>query len=160
MLSTGLTVRSRPFPDLTTFVSSASYEPLGPLTQLAFGNGTTQRITYDLRYRPLENKLVKTGSLADYLYAEDPVGNITQIHDALNAGYNRDLGYDDLNRLITANSGSLLWGNSGNGYTYDSMGNMKTLKLGSELASFAYSGTLPLLTSVNESGKPHPLSRG
>ncbi len=139
------------------FVTSANYEPFGPLTQLVFGNGSKQTFSFDQRYRPTEDKLVNGATtIADYSYAEDSVGNITQIHDSTNAAYNRDFAYDDLNRLTTANSGSSLWGTlSGNGYTYDLMGNLKTIQLGSgRTASFAYSGTTPRLTSVTENGTP------
>src|SRR6202140_2706299 len=144
----------------TTYVSSATYEPFGPLSTIAFGNSATQTLSYDLRYRPSENKLVKGSTLADYLYQEDAVGNITQIHDALTAGYNRDFGYDDLNRLTTANSGTSLWGTTtGNGYTYEAMGNLTSLPLGAgRLASFAYSGTLPKLASVTENSSNRPVS--
>ncbi|HYR27105.1 MAG TPA: hypothetical protein VEU30_01480 [Thermoanaerobaculia bacterium] len=37
------------------------------------------------------------------------MGNITGIADVLDAGYSRSFGYDDLNRLVTANSGPALW---------------------------------------------------
>ncbi|MBV8365331.1 MAG: hypothetical protein JO194_02430 [Candidatus Eremiobacteraeota bacterium] len=144
-----------------TYVSSASYEPFGPIQQLVFGNGSTQTFSYDQRYRPSEDKLVHGATtIADYLYQEDAVGNITQINDNTNSGYNRTFGYDDLNRLTTANSGASLWGTAtGNGYTYDLMGNMKTLQLGpGRTASFAYSGTLPKLTSVAENGTPRSVS--
>jgi RHS repeat-associated protein len=91
---------------------------------------------------------------------EDSVGNITGITDALNAGYNRTFAYDDLNRLGTANSGTALWGSAtGNGYTYDAMGNMLGLKLGtSRTVTFNYraggvgSTGLPQLASVTENG--------
>jgi len=150
----------------TTYVSSASYEPFGPISQLISGSGaaqTTQTFTYDLRYRPSENKLVNgSGTLADYLYQEDLVGNVTQINDNTpnNAGYNRAFGYDDLNRLTTANSGTSLWGTaSGNGYSYDSMDNLKSIQLGSgRTTSFAYSGTLPKLTTVTDNGTPRSVS--
>ncbi|MBV8365333.1 MAG: RHS repeat protein [Candidatus Eremiobacteraeota bacterium] len=144
-----------------TYVSSASYEPFGPIAKLVFGNGSTQTFSYDQRYRPSEDKLVNgSTTIADYLYQEDAVGNITQINDNTNSGYNRSFGYDDLNRLTTANSGASLWGTAtGNGYTYDLMGNMKTLQLGSgRTASFAYSGTTPKLTSVTENGTPRSVS--
>ena len=90
----------------TSFVSSTSYAPFGPETQLSFGNATTRTATFDQRYRPSEIKLAKgTTALADYLYQEDPVGNITQIHDGLDASYNRDFSYDDLFRLTGASTG-------------------------------------------------------
>ncbi|MBV8172719.1 MAG: RHS repeat protein [Candidatus Eremiobacteraeota bacterium] len=144
-----------------TYVSAASYEPFGPIAKLVFGNGSTQTFSYDQRYRTSEDKLVNGSmTIADYLYQEDAVGNITQINDNTNAGYNRAFGYDDLNRLTTANSGSSLWGTAtGNGYTYDYMGNLKTIQLGSgRTASFSYSGTTPKLTSVTENGTPRSVS--
>ncbi len=137
-----------------TLVSSVLYAPFGPRTQISFGNSTVQALTYNQRYQISENKLSGSSTIADYLYAEDGVGNITQIHDATNATYNRDFGpYDDLNRLTTATSGSSLWGSgTGNGYNYDKMGNITSLQLGTlHTASFSYSGTLPKLTSVTDS---------
>jgi YD repeat-containing protein len=142
----------------TNFVTSANYLPFGPEGQVTFGNGTTKSMTYDARYRPLENKLTSgLGVLADYQYSEDAVGNITAIRDAVDPGYNRDFGYDDLNRLTRANSGSSLWG--AGTYTYDAMGNMLSLSLGAQRQSaFAYSGTLPKLTSVTENGSARAVS--
>ena len=87
--------------------------------------------------------------IADYVYQTDAAGNITQIHDAVSPTYNRDFGYDDLNRLTTANSGTSLWGSGG--YQYDAMGNMTSLHLGSRNLTFAYDGTTPRLTSVSGS---------
>ena len=68
------------------------------------------------------------GPIASYTYGHDPAGNITAIHDALDPTYNRDFAYDDLHRLTTANSGTALWGNGT--FTYDAMGNLQTLALG------------------------------
>src|SRR5206468_4846614 len=55
-------------------------------------------------------------------------GNIMSIHDATDATYNRDFGYDDLNRLVTANTGTALWGTGS--YAYDAMGNLMSRSLG------------------------------
>ena len=134
----------------SSFVTAASYLPYGPLASLTYGNGTTKTMQYDARYRPTENKLTTASAvIADYVYQNDGVGNITQIHDAVNATYNRDFGYDDLNRLTTANSGASLWGTGS--YEYDAMGNMTSLHLGSRNLSFAYNGTTPRLMSVSGS---------
>jgi len=144
----------------STIVTSATYAPFGPMTALAFGNGTTQTMSYNQRYLPHENKLVGSTTIADHLYSEDPVGNITGISDQLNSGYARTFGYDDLNRLTTANSGASLWGTAaGNGYTYDAMGNMTASKLGTtDTTTFAYqpgaglSTGLPLIKSFVSNG--------
>ena len=148
----------------TQIVNSATYAPYGPLTSLVLGNGTTngttQTTVYDLRYRPSDNKLVNTvtqTSIADYLYAEDPVGNITQIHDNLNNNYNRDFTYDDLNRLLRNDSGSSLWAHATN--AYDSIGNLTSANI--ERLTFAYvqngsSQNTPKLASVTASPNPLP----
>jgi len=142
----------------TTYVASASYLPFGPEAQLTFGNGTTQTRSYDLRYRPLENRLDGSASpIADYLYNEDPAGNVTAIHDAMDAAFNRDFGYDDLFRLTGAATGDALWGPGS--YQYDPMGNMTSLALGSSrTATFSYNGSLPTLASVTENGVSRPIS--
>jgi len=141
-----------------TIVSSASYLPFGPLTSIAFGNGTTRTMQYDNRYRPMENKLTgPSGTIADYTYLEDSAGNITQIHDATDARYNRDFGYDDLNRLTTANSGTLLWG--AGGYSYDAMGNTLSSSLGNwKTTSSTLAGTTPKLNAVVENGTSRSVS--
>ena len=142
----------------TTIVSSAAYLPFGPMKQLSFGNGTTKTTTYDQRYRPADITLNgPSGPLAHSTYAEDNAGNITQIHDAMDPTYNRDFGYDDLNRLTTANSGISLWGSGS--YTYDAMGNMLSSSLGtSRTTSSTYLGTTPKLTSVVENGVTRPVT--
>jgi len=105
------------------FVSSASYLPFGPATRLEYGNGAVKSMQYDTRYRLTQNT-VTAGSTtaANYQYGYDPAGNVTEISDLLDSTYDRDFGYDDLNRLSVANSGSSLWGTGG--MTYDGMGNM------------------------------------
>jgi RHS repeat-associated protein len=131
-----------------SIVASATYLPFSPITELAFGNDTTRTMTYTSRYLPSENQLVgPEGTIAHYTYATNAAGDITQIHDASSAAYNRDFAYDDLHRLVTATSGASLWGTGG--YTYDAMGNMKTLTLGTRSLTFNYSGTTPKLQSVS-----------
>lgn len=136
--------------DGAPLVTSASYEPFGPRSETAFANGTIQRWTGDTRYQPVTNTLLRgTTPLATYRYETDDAGNITAIHDELDAAFNRDFGYDDLNRLTRADGGTALWGNGS--YAYDAMGNLQTLALGgARNALFAYEGTTPKLTSVTE----------
>jgi len=123
-------------------VNSVVYEPFGPLKTITFGNGLSQTIAHSTRYLPTTNTI---GGLLTVSYSEDAAGNVTALHQA-NVAYNRDFDYDDLNRLITATGGSSLW-NSGS-YTYDAMGNLTSLALGSAASTFNYSGTTPKLTSV------------
>ena len=135
----------------TPYVTSASYLPFGPLTSLTFGNGTAETRTFDQRYSAATIQLSTAGGLlANYTYATDGAGNVTQINDLTDSAYNRTFGYDDLNRLISANSGVSLWG--AGGYTYDPMGNMLTSALGSKTRFFTYTGATPLISTVSADG--------
>jgi RHS repeat-associated protein len=128
-------------------IAAAAYLPFGPLTEMTYGNGTMNSRAFDSRYRPQQNTLSgPAGTIASYEYTADAGGNITQINDQLNAGYDRGFGYDDLNRLVTANTGSSLWGSGG--FSYDAMGNMLSLQIGSRSLSFAYVGTTPKIATV------------
>lgn len=167
----------------STYMSNAQYLPFGPETSLSFANGTTQMRIYDARYRIQRNTLTgPLGTIADYSYTEDMVGNITAIHDMVDATYNRDFGYDDLNRLVTANSGASLWGTGS--YRYDAMGNMLARDLGGTVEvdpnnplsrhfsaradslpapgsiheTFSYSGTTSKLSAVTYGGTDHTMT--
>lgn len=131
----------------TTFVSDATYYPFGPTKKITFGNGTAQELTFDTRYRPTANQITSgVTTIAGYSYTTDAAANIMSIHDTQDATWNRDFTYDDLNRLLTANSGSSLWGTGR--FSYDAMGNILSSTLGGSTTTFSYSGTTPKLTSV------------
>ncbi|MGN6186667.1 MAG: hypothetical protein ACTHQM_23765, partial [Thermoanaerobaculia bacterium] len=130
----------------TAIVTSAAYLPFGPVKELVFGNGTTQALTYDARYRIEENTLSSSSTIADYQYTFDGAGNITAIHDLTDNGFNRDFAYDDLNRLVTANSGLSLWGTGS--YSYDAMGNMLSQTLGPTVETWSYTGTTPKASTM------------
>ncbi len=155
-----LTVSRRECPTCTpvSIVASTSYLPFGPETDLLFGNGTHQAKAYDSRYRIAENKLTAPGSvtLADHVYTSDLAGNITVIQDSVNASFNRLFGYDDLNRLTSANTGSSLWGTGS--YSYDSMGNLLSLQVGGRTESFSYAGTTPNIATSSSQGQEFPVS--
>jgi len=162
-----------------SIVSAAVYRPFGPLSTLVYGNGATRTITYDTRYRVTENLLTAYGgsTIADYTYSNDGAGNITAIHDATDTSYDRTFTYDDLNRLLTANTGSSLW--QAGSYSYDAMGNILSRSLGMSPADdgqvlsrpgkrvslfgvsgqvdqlfFNYQGTTPKLTNVRSTQLP------
>ncbi|HKO58691.1 MAG TPA: DUF6531 domain-containing protein, partial [Thermoanaerobaculia bacterium] len=133
----------------TTLASGVKYLPFGPLAELTYGSGAVKTFDYTSRYLPAENKLTLSSTvIADYVYDNDEAGNITEIHDAVSSGYNRDFAYDDLNRLVTANTGSSLWGTGS--YTYDAAGNITAASLsGYRSDTYSYSGTTSKLSSVS-----------
>jgi RHS repeat-associated protein len=136
----------------TSYVTGAAYLPFGPLTSLGLGNGTVETRTFNARYLPATSSLTSGAStIAQYVYTNDPAGNITSITDGIDAGYSRFFGYDDLHRLIAANTGSSLWG--AGAFTYDRMGNMLTATLGGRQRTFTHHGTTPRIgTATGLSG--------
>lgn len=138
------------------YVTSASYLPFGPETSRTYGGGLAYAAAYDARYR-LTAFDVRLGAtpLADYRYAYDAAGNVTAIADALDPRYNRSFAYDDLHRLVRADSGSALWGSAT--YDYDAIGNRTAHALGSRVSTYDYETVAGAVTSrlrsVTESGR-------
>ncbi|MGN6187012.1 MAG: DUF6531 domain-containing protein, partial [Thermoanaerobaculia bacterium] len=163
-------------------ITAATYLPFGPPTSLTFGNGTVQTMAYDNRYRMAQNRLTSAGTpMAQYDYSYDSAGNVIGIADGLDSSYNRTFAYDDLNRLVTANTGTSLWLTGS--YSYDAMGNMLALRLGEirrppepgdqtrlrprtdvttlplgRVSTFTYQGSTPKLASVTTNDLEHSVS--
>lgn len=114
------------------WIWSASYLPFGPIASLVYGNGMTKSMEYDARYRLTGNRLTSpapnSSLLFDYEYHYDRVGNMTSVKDNTEHGHDRLYSYDDLNRLVAANTGPQLW--VAGSYAYDAMGNLLTRTLG------------------------------
>jgi RHS repeat-associated protein len=135
--------------NVTSYVTGASYLPFGPLASLTWGNGLVETRTFDARYQPATIELrAGAATLAHYGYAHDPAGNVTAMTDVGDPGYSRAFGYDDLGRLVTANSGEALWG--AGGYVYDATGNLDSTMLGASGRMFTYKGATPFLGRVVE----------
>lgn len=105
-----------------TYAGYAGYNALGQPATVAYGNGVTT--TYE--YRPDNNllaSLVTNNGAQDLLnltYTFDNNGNITGITDGLDAARTQNFIYDDLSRLIQAQSnvyGPLF-------YVYNQIGNI------------------------------------
>jgi YD repeat-containing protein len=172
-----------------TYVSSAAYLPFGPPVSFDYGNGLKRAMTFDARYRLITNKLFRPfpnqfNTIADYSYSYDPAGNILSIRDGADRtpDYDRTFGYDDLNRLTTANTGSALWG--AGSYSYDNMGNLTSRSLGAppvddgtilsipgrhlratkavtgqvDRLGFTFQGTTPKISFVTTNGLDHTVT--
>ncbi|MBK8594690.1 MAG: RHS repeat protein [Holophagales bacterium] len=152
VVSFGFDFADRPFSATSpsparTYVSAASYYPFGPEKSLTYGNSTVWALTRDARYQPTGMGLSGVSGVS-YTYTPDALGNLTGITDNGNTNYNRTFGYDDLNRLTTATTGSALWGATGL-FTYggtftigstptrDNL-NRRRLQLGTRDVSYGY----------------------
>ena len=128
-----------------SLVTSASYKALGPLATLAFANGLSETRLFDQRYFP---DRIQAGSLLDWDYTVDPVGNPTAISGSIGGtSYAPSFAYQDSLYFLTQGNGP--WGNRA--WTYDKIGNRLTFARTSEpTQTYAYSGTghNPKLASI------------
>ena len=119
-----------------TVVSGVTYEPFGPETALAFGNGIKGAYSYDLDYRPVAR--TETGAAAvqklGYAYfADDSVSSITDGVDGRNS---QGFGYDALERLTSASSGAGGYGSQS--FKWDPVGNISFRIVGGISTTFSY----------------------
>ena len=77
----------------------------------------------------LTNKNASGGSISEYNYTYDALGNITGISGSTNATYT----YDNQGQLLTETVGSTTWT-----YTYDTYGNMRTASDGTTTHTYTY----------------------
>ena len=124
--------------------SNISYQPFGPVSGLAFGNGITEAHSFDLDYR-LTNLTDAGIAMAQNLtYGYNAADDVLSIADAVHAGHSQNLGYDALDRLTTAAGayGSLK-------YSYDSVGNRLTETRGPNTQAYSYAAPSNRLTSIS-----------
>lgn len=109
----------------TVYAEYTGYNAMGQVAAINYGNNVSTGYTYDAlnnRLRTINTTSPTAGTLINLSYDQyDNVGNITQITDLIDSNKTRTFVYDDLNRLIEANStsygGKLI-------YQYDKIGNM------------------------------------
>jgi RHS repeat-associated protein len=122
-------------------VSSAAYEPFGPLSSLILGNGLTETRLFDARYFP---DAIQVPGRLDWDYTVDAVGNPLQILDVLTPSQARTYGYQDSQYFLTQGNGP--WGTRN--WTYDRIGNRLTEARGALTDTYGYSGGNPKLQAV------------
>lgn len=84
-----------------TVISGVQYEPFGPVSSFNYGNGLSYSASFDQDY---ELDQLQSGQEFDWLYSNDPVGNILAISDQFSGQNSQSFSYDDLYRLETAQS--------------------------------------------------------
>lgn len=142
---------------INTYINSAGYYPNGQLSSITFGNGQVTTITQSNKHYPEQLKTARNGNtLVDMTYAYDKNNNIKTIFNPVLG--NKTLGYDGVNRLISAagpwgtgntiHAGSISYDHNDNitqktmgthslGYVYDSS-NKLTNTTGSKVYAFGY----------------------
>ncbi len=134
-----------------TLVTAAGYQPYGPLSSLALGNGLIETRAFTQRYFPSAITLGSVSNLLSWTYTTDSVGNISSITDALSSANNRTYGYQDNQYFLTRGDGP--WGTRS--WTYDRIGNRLTEVHGGTTDAYTYlavpapgTGHTPILASV------------
>lgn len=111
-----------PVSGLQSLVSDVTYNAAGQLTKITYGNGTVSDYSYNPQTLRLDQ--LKTtgpgGTLQDFSYSFDAIGNVTGIADHVHTG-TQTFQYDALNRLTQA-SGTY----GAFSYAYNAVGNMTT----------------------------------
>jgi RHS repeat-associated protein len=105
-----------------TYATGVQYYPNGAIQQFTYGNGIVHSLTQNMRGLPDRSQDVDgSTSIHDDSYDYDTVGNVLAISDAVtgNRG-DRDMDYDDLNRLTSATSP--MFGTAS--YTYNALDNL------------------------------------
>ena len=86
-------------------VTSASYQPFGPVNSLTFGNGITETRSFDRDYRLTALADAGAAPLQNLTYAYDAANNVSSITDGVTSANSQTFGYDPLDRLTRASGG-------------------------------------------------------
>ncbi|MBL4606615.1 MAG: RHS domain-containing protein [Pseudomonadales bacterium] len=126
-----------------TLIDNISYLPFGPIVGYSQGNGLTTTYSYDQDYRLSSQSTVNVLSQS-YLY--DAVNNITTITDSVSPANDQFFGYDNLDRLDTAQ------GSYGDlAYSYDAVGNRQSESQDSQNTSYNYDANSQQLANLSGS---------
>jgi RHS repeat-associated protein len=108
----------------TGYVNSIDYDSQGRIRHIQYGNGTSTDYAYgqDLRLARIRTMIGGT-DLQDLNYIFDKNGNVITLTDNLRNNI-RAFGYDELDRLTSAQNIPDGMGTSDHNFQYDSIGNM------------------------------------
>jgi len=100
------------------------FSAAAPVTGLTFGNGITGTYSYDADYRPTSRLDAATSNVLSLAYTYEAADNVKTITDSVNAANSQTLGYDAMNHLNSAVSGTGGYGTWS--WTWDGVDNVKT----------------------------------
>jgi RHS repeat-associated protein len=132
--------------------TSITYEPLGPANSLTFGNGITGAYGFDQAYRATTRADTIPGGAAvnSLTYGYYNNSSVLYATDSVHAANTQSFGYDALDRMTGALSGS---GGYGQYYwTWDTNSNIATQDINSLTSNFAMTSGTNKLASVTTLG--------
>jgi len=105
----------------TPALSSIAHLPFGPVSSFSFANGINRTTTYDLDYRQTLLKDQGTAAVQNLTYSYDADDNVHIVTDAVRPTTTQTMTYDNLDRMLSATSGT--GGYGAYSWQYDSNGN-------------------------------------
>ena len=124
--------------------------PFGPMDYIYYGNNIYGPITRDYDYRISNLTLTNSSStvLQNTSYTLDGANNATGISDSVHAANAQTLGYDVINRLTSATSGTGGYGSLA--WAYDKVGNLTSSTVGSTTTTYALTSGTNRLASITQ----------
>jgi RHS repeat-associated protein len=129
-----------------------AYEPFGPMYYLTFADSENAWLGYDLdnRTNMIDYRNSSEASEMDLNYSWDADNNVTGITDTVSAANDQTLGYDVLDRLTSATSGSGGYGSLS--WAYDKVGNLTASTAGGVSYSYALNSGTNQLSGITWPG--------
>lgn len=132
-----------------TYASAITYHPGGAIAGFNYGNGVVHAMTQNARKLPAHSTdTFGTFKVIDDTTVFDQNGNVDYVTDIAGTGNqnrSKDLGYDDLDRLIVADAPNQ-WGSAT--YAYDPIDNIRSADQGARQYRYNYNATSNLLTDI------------
>ena len=111
------------------YATGVQYYPNGAIKQFTYGNAIVHTMTQNARQLPVRSTDVGGGTALDLAYSFDKNSNVSGITDYVDGRQTRTMTYDGLDRLLTTSS-VMFGGDNIARYTYDTLDNIVTLKVG------------------------------
>lgn len=129
------------------YVTGITYHPSGQVASLSYLNGTTTTQTFNGRLWPQQLAVRNpSAALLNTTYTYDGLGNVKTLVDGVDATLSRTLGYDAIDRLISATGP---WGTGA--IAYDGRGNVVSQTYGTNYVTTYTYDTANRLAAYNGS---------
>ena len=129
-----------------SFATGIRYQPNGLVAGFTYGNGLVYSQSLDARLRPsvIQANGGSAGNIVDLQYAYDSDNNVQTITDNGPGSQARSLGYDGLDRLVTASG---IWGNAT--YAYDPLDNLRTQTIGAQTINTTFNASTDRIDGIS-----------
>jgi RHS repeat-associated protein len=122
--------------------------PFGPMNYITYGNGVTgpYNLNLDFSIASIQQSTSGGTALQNTSYTLDNNNNVTGVSDAINAANSATLGYDVINRLTSAVSGTGGYGSYS--WTLDKVGNRLSQTIGTATTNYTYTSGTNRLSAI------------